>query len=243
MNVRRSLLWAGAVAALLLPSSLRAERPLEPPPFGMDRFRDLAASVRARRVLKDDRALARLNLGISVEDGVATVRGPVPSDAEGRRAVALLEGVRGIRAVRSNFYTETPREENLLGGLSRRPEMPQRFEASKPDVDAETLPARIPRVMPPAVVTGGATEAVAPRVFAPRPVALPPRAPDPPPGSLRDRIAAIRAADARFGTIPIVIDGTRLQVQQGAAEDDIIRALVDRLRRVPGVTEVELKSE
>ena len=242
MIVRRSLLWAGAVAALLLPSSLRAERPLEPPAYALDRIRDLATSVRARRVLKDDLALARLNLGISVEDGVATVRGPVPSDAEGRRAIALVEGVRGIRAVRSNFYTEAPRQENLLGGLSRRPEMPQRFEASKPVVDAETLPARIPRVMPPAVVTGGTTDSVAPQVFAPRPVALPPRAPDPP-GSLRDRIAAIRAADARFGTIPIVIDGTRLQVQEGAAQDDVIRALLDRLRRVPGVTEVELKSE
>jgi hypothetical protein len=242
MIVRRSLLWAGAVMALLPPSSLWAERPVEPPPFGLDRLRDLSASVRARRVLKDDRALARLNLGVSVEEGVATVRGPVPSDEEGRRAVALLEAVRGIRAVRSNFYTETPRGENLLGGLSRRPQMPQRFEASKPDVDAETLPARIPRVMPPAVVTGGATESTAPRVFAPRPVALPPRAPDPP-ESLRDRIAAIRAADARFGTIPIVVDGTRLQVQQGAAQDDVIRALLDRLRRVPGVTEVELKSD
>jgi hypothetical protein len=242
MIVRRSLLWAGAMVALLLPSSLRADRPPEPPPFGLDRLRDLAASVRARRVLKDDRDLARLNLGVSVEDGVATVRGPVPSDAEGRRAVALLEGVRGIRAVRAVFYPETPHESNLLGGLSRRPQLPQRFEASKPTAEAET-PPRLPRVTQPAVVTHGSSGPVAPQVFAPRAVALPPRAPDPPPGSLRDRIAAIRAADARFGTIPILIDGTRLPVQQGAAEDGVIRALLDRLRRVPGVTEVELKSE
>lgn len=242
MIVRRSLLWAGAIGAFLLPSLLRAGRPLEPPPPGRDRFRDLATSVRARLALKEDRVLARLNLGVSVEDGVATVRGPVPSDEEGRRAVIMLERIRGIREVRSNFYTETPREQNLFGGLSRRPQTPQVFKASKPDVDAETLPARIPRVMPPAVATGGATESVAPRVFAPRPVAGPPRAPDPP-GSLRERIAALREADVRFGTIPIVIDGTRLQVQQGAADDDVIRALVDRLRRVPGVTEVEMKSE
>src|SRR3569623_9259 len=132
MIVRRSLLWAGAIAALLLPSSLRADRPPEPPPFD----------------------LGRRNLGVSVEDGVATVRGPVPSDAEGRRAVALLEGVRGIRSVRPVFYPETPREPNLLAGLSRRPPLPQRFEASKPAADAEALPARVPRVMPPAVVTG-----------------------------------------------------------------------------------------
>ena len=241
MILRRSLLCMGVVLALLLPPSLRAERPLEPPAFTLDRIRDLAASVRARRSLKDDPALAGLNLGISVEDGVASVWGPVPSDAVGRRAVVLLESVRGIRAVRSNFYTETPREQNLLGELARRPEMLQRFEASKPDVDSETLP-RIPRVMPPAVVTNGspATPAPnAPQVFAPRPVTVPAAQPV----SFRDRIAAIRREDRRFGNIPIVLDGTRIQVQQSAGADDVIHDLVNRLRRLPGVTEVELKSE
>ena len=245
MILRRYLLCL-SVAMALVPSSLRAERPPEPPAFALDRIRDLAASVRARRVLKADPALDRLNLGISIEDGIASVWGPVPSDAVGRRAVVLLESVRGIRAVRSNFYTEAPREQNLLGDLARRPGMPERFEASKPDVDSETL-RRIPRVMPPAIVTrGSATSAdapAAPQVFAPRPVAVPAREPDPPVVPLRDRIAAIRRDDPRFGRIPIVIDGTRLQVQQNAASDDVIHDLVNRLRRLPGVTEVELKSE
>ena len=235
MVLRRSLLWAGALLALLLPSPLRAERPPEPPAFALDRIRDLVASVRAKRVLKDDRSLAGLNLGVTVEDGVANVWGPVPSDVVGRRAVVLLESVRGIRSVRSNFYAESPREENLLGGLARRPEMAQRFEASKPDVDAETLPKKF-RALPSAVVTNGSTVAGAPQVSAPRPVT-------PPTVTLRDRIAAIRKEDGRFANIPIVIDGTRLQVQQGAGADDVIRDLVGRLRRLPGVTEVELKSD
>jgi hypothetical protein len=238
MILRRYLLCVG-VSLALLPSPLRAERPPEPPAFVLDRISDLAASVRAKRVLKDDPTLAKLNLGISVEDGIAKVWGPVPSDDVGRRAVALLEGVRGIRAVRANFYPETPREANLLGGLARRPETPKRFEASKTDVDS-TTPPRAPRVMPPAVVTHGATAPSPAQVFAPRPVA---RVTAPPPGSIRERIVAIRRADARFGTIPVVIVGTRLQVQQGAADDEVTRALVDRLRRIPGVTEVELKSE
>jgi len=241
MILRRYLFCVG-VALALVPSPLRAELSLEPPGYVLDRMSDLAASVQARRVLKKDPALAKLNLGVSVEAGVASVWGPVPSDDVGRRAVGLLEGVRGIRAVRSNFYTETPREANLLGDLARRPQTPQRFEASKPDVDTETLP-RAPRVMPPAVVTNGSPAPSPAQVFAPRPVAAPARVPVPPPGSIRDRVAAIRRADARFATIPVVIVGTRLQVQQGAGSDDAIRALVDRLRRVPGVTEVELKSE
>ena len=242
MILRRYLLCL-CVSLALLPSSLRAERPLEPPAFALDRIRDLGASVRARRALKDDPALARLNLGISVEDGNASVWGPVPSDAVGRRAVVLLESVRGIRAVRSNFYIETPREQNLLGDLARRPEMPERFEASKPDVDSETL-RRIPRVMPPAIVTRGSGVAPpVPQVFAPRPVAVPARQPDPPVVPLGDRIAAIRRDDPRFARIPIVINGTKLQVQQNAGADDVIHDLVDRLRRLPGVTEVELKSE
>ena len=246
MILRRSLLCLG-VLLVFVPTSLRAEGPPEPPPaFVVDQIRDLGISVRARRVLKSDPALAALNLGISIEDGIASVWGPIPSDAVGRRAVVLLESVRGIRAVRSNFYAQTPREQNLLGDLARRLEMPERFEASKPDVDSETL-RKIPRVMPPAIVTRGSPASglapTAPQVFAPRPVTAPPKEPDPPVIPLRDRIASMRRDDPRFARIPILIYGTRIQVQQNAAADDVIRDLVNRLRRLPGVTEVELKSE
>jgi hypothetical protein len=59
---------------------------------------EIATIVRA--AFWQDKDLAPLNLQVSVEKGVATVEGPVPSGYLRRKAIALVESLRGIRGVR-----------------------------------------------------------------------------------------------------------------------------------------------
>jgi hypothetical protein len=56
----------------------------------------------ARVAFWQDAELAPHNLQVSVEQGVATVDGPVPSEYLRKRALALLQRLRGIRGVRDH---------------------------------------------------------------------------------------------------------------------------------------------
>ena len=57
---------AGLAMALSALPARAAGEPPRPPQSALNKLRDLSATVKARRLLQDDPALARLNLGVEV---------------------------------------------------------------------------------------------------------------------------------------------------------------------------------
>jgi hypothetical protein len=76
-------------------------------PVGRQEPRDLERELHARAALQRDRELVTFNLFVRVEQGVATVSGPVPSRELGERAVRVLKKVRDIHEVRNQTRVES----------------------------------------------------------------------------------------------------------------------------------------
>ena len=78
------------------------------PPRPQQDEHDIDVTVYARQALEKDKALAPLNLYVKVVLGVATVEGPVPSQALADHAVAVLKKVKGVYEVRRRFEFTPP---------------------------------------------------------------------------------------------------------------------------------------
>ena len=102
-HCRTLLLGTLGGMGLLGPPSLAAA-PAAQPAAAPPSLRDARLAMNARQALARDEQLARLNIGISVRQGVATIWGPVPSEAVARRAVERLREVKGLLEVRSQLY-------------------------------------------------------------------------------------------------------------------------------------------
>ncbi len=81
-------------------------------------YQDIRHTLLARKVLEDDPALATLNLGVKVENRVATLWGPVPSLELGGRAAERLRGRSEFRDVRNDLYFAV---NDLFGNLPSPP--------------------------------------------------------------------------------------------------------------------------
>src|SRR5438105_5481592 len=60
---------------------------------------DWQLTLRARNALWDDATFDKLNLGVRVRQGTATLQGPVPSAGVAAQAVDRLRKVTGVRGV------------------------------------------------------------------------------------------------------------------------------------------------
>ena len=240
MTLTRTHLWTAALLTLAL-STLPAravDEPPRPPTSALGKIRDLAATVRARRLLEEDRVLKALNLGVSVENGVVSVWGPIPSNAVGRQAIAKLETIRNITEVRSNFYlTDAP---TLTG--------PERVEAAKPEFET----GRLPQPREPANVAVRREQATedAPRLLAPRPLATARQEPiaavvnlPKPAASLTDLVREARQSEARFRDIAVEVRGQVVLVRRGDSRGRDVMDLVQKLRQIRGVSDVILTND
>src|SRR5262245_11256199 len=125
MTLLRTNPWTAACLVLAL-STLPAravEEPPRPPTSALGKIRDLAATVRARRLRDEGRSLRPLRLGVGVDNGVISVWGPVPSKEVARQAIAKLETIRNITEVRPNFYLSD----------NQSPARPERVASAKPE--------------------------------------------------------------------------------------------------------------
>jgi BON domain len=68
--------------------------------------RDWKLTLLARQALQSDRELAPHNLGVSVQDGVATLWGPMPSAPLARRAENRLRNLPDLLEVRNEFHVD-----------------------------------------------------------------------------------------------------------------------------------------
>lgn len=69
-----------------------------------DRTRfDLELTLRARRLLVEDPALARFEISVRIDDRIAELSGPVPSMEIAQRAEANLKGLLGLAGIRNRL--------------------------------------------------------------------------------------------------------------------------------------------
>jgi hypothetical protein len=194
-----------------------AGEPPRPPLSALSKLRDLGATVKARRLLQDDPALGRLNLGVEVSNGVATVWGPVPSLAVGHVAAMKLEGLPGIDKVKSSFYLEEPKD--LILELARPEAPPERVAVAKPRDEAVKVA----------------------RPAGEGPVLLGPRPAKPP--SPAELAARLQQSEPRFRGIGVEVTGGTVTVRRGDVAGRDVMDLVSQLRRIPGVREVVLTGD
>lgn len=232
MRLNQGLLWTAASFTLAL-SALPAwgiDEPPRPPASALGKIRDLAATVRARRLLQEDRVLGPLNLGVAVENGVVSLWGPVPSRDVARQAIAKMETIKGITDVRTNFYFKDNQSAST----------PERIATAKPEFETGKLP--VPQSPPADEV---------PKVFAPRPVAAAARREPPasvvhlpkPADSLTGKVSEARQSEARFRAIAVDVQDTVVLVRRAASPPRDVMDLVQKLRRIPGVSDVILTND
>jgi hypothetical protein len=218
-------------------------------------IRDLRLTVLARRALQNDRELSRLNLGVRVTDGVATVWGPVPSDAVARQAVAKVRSVNGIYDVRSELQYRRPAQRPLLADIGIPPRVPTRIEVAKPDTDTGAIRSR-PRDQ---TVMVGDRKGVRPTDLPPlkalpmpsepsttaRPAPATPaeKADRTPPVPLSVAVQRVKMSSSRFRSIPVELRGDVVVIGRSGADDEDVTALAQALRRVRGVSEVVVASD
>ncbi len=65
--------------------------------------KDWEVATRARAALSNDPDLAEFNLEVDVENGILTLRGPVPSEYYRIRANELARGVKGVKTIRNQI--------------------------------------------------------------------------------------------------------------------------------------------
>jgi hypothetical protein len=226
------------VAGLLLSGATPAgavDPPPRPPTSALGLIGDLRLTVLARRALQNDPALARLNLGVRVRDGVATVWGPVPSDTVARRTVAKLETINGIEQVRSELQVRRPADRPLLADIGIPPRLPTRM-AAKPDTASGAIR---PRPREASVVAG--EKKPSPRPATPPPAPAAGRAPAVVPLSVA--VERVRQSEPRFQAISVELRGDVVVIGRVGADAEDVTALAQALRRVKGVSEVMVASD
>ncbi len=216
--------------------------------------RDIMITLRARQALSRDPQLNTLRLGVTVDHGVATLWGPIPSDQAGHRAREVLEAVRGVLEVRQEFYQASAPvlpppldiEANWARQRPRKPDPPPVLTGSPLPPQEEddhwdgihVVTRRKIEMLPEPEISRVDTPP-RPGVSLLTPILIPP--PDPAleaEAALRKQLNRIRSSDPRFWSVQIeLIEGVViLKGRVREAEDRMI--LAQKLARLPGVTRV-----
>ena len=238
---RLGLLTAGT-ALLGLPASAA-------PTFNMPSLRDMQVTIFARRALSAYPTLAKLNLTVTVRDGVATVWGPVPNGQIGKQAVKQLEMVKGIYQVKSDlFIFESTRED--LAGVPFVFAAPTRSQSASPDRDS----GQISNLAGPLNLRAAAP--VAPSLLPAAVALLPPVAVPESRGAAVSTVSAsksiselvvrgidrLRQADQRFRAIGVEVRDGAVTLRSGTALGEHVMAFAQAIARLPGVERVVVQN-
>jgi hypothetical protein len=207
-----------------------------------------------------------LNLGVKVKGGVATLWGPVPSEAVARQALKIVGNVEGVIRVESDLHVE--RRSSSLACLPRSP--PTRVSTASPDRASWSLDllngaardaAPPPLCLPsPAVETTPPARSLRDRLLAaghkkpdrearanPRAVPLVlPRKENPPPtilpavstDALLSAVRRLQRDDVGFQAVQFEVRGGTVVVHPGEAAQEYAMAFAEKVRKLPGVIEV-----
>ena len=221
------------------------------PAAAVPTLRDMQVTIHARRALLEDAELSKLNLGVHVRNGTATVWGPVPSIELGKRAVQQLELVKGVFQVVANLYLATPKADDLPA-LSYVFDPPTQSASASPDRDSGRIGNLTGRVFPLPEPEGASNlhasvSLLAPVALAdtPRPAAVPVPPPAPVAPAVESPAAAIdrlRTADERFRPIAAELQGGVVIVHGGTARGETVMAFAQAISQLPGVERVVLQN-
>src|SRR5262245_20453173 len=85
---------------------------------------DSTLQLQIRDSLTETPAIAKLNIGVRVRDGIVTLQGPVPTRNDAQNVVVLVRKMPGVSEVRDELYTPGP--DNRLSQTLPRPVTTQR---------------------------------------------------------------------------------------------------------------------
>jgi len=234
--------------ALVATQSLAVDEPPRPPMTALGKIRDLAATVKARRMIEQDPTLAALNLGVDIENGLARIWGPIPSEKVGEKAVLKLKMIPDISEVRPTFYLEDPAKDPVA--ITNTNEDLKRVAVAKPEIETGQMPNSTINGTSPPETQPTKTPEQAPRLFAPR-VSTKGRANNEtlvrnsaePIESLSDQIRDIQKSDTRFTSIHVENQRGNLVVRRNDVNGRTVMELVGKLRQLPGVRNVMIASD
>jgi osmotically-inducible protein OsmY len=215
-----ALFGRAAIAGAIGCAALTAAGGADPP--AAVTFNDGAVTLRAKKALWDNPTLLKLNLGVRVQNGVATLHGPIPHAALAEQAISSVRGVAGVRDVVSELYVVSP--DSPLAQAMKDP-VTARRPAVTPD---EMTRTPIESVRPAESERPGTT----PQSFVP-PLAAPTKA-----TPLIEQIAQLRDRDQRFAEIRIEIRSGHVTLRGIVSRSQDAWDFVRLVRGLPGVAGV-----
>ena len=237
----------GAIAVLtaaILGASAGLQRAAEPTPTDKKlSFRDIQLSVNARKALAEDPDLGPANLGVRVQDNVAVLWGPAPSEDLKRRAVEIVKKVKGVYEVRdAEVYIAAAAP--VVEAPPLPPPAPNetlRTESASPDFVSGTIGSLTGRPSPDA--------AAAPVVVLRAPLPLGDSEPAqtvsaaPPVEGLSAAVEHMHQSEARFRALDCRLDGdvAFVRAEAGRAEDAM--AFARAIARVPGLSRIVIQND
>jgi osmotically-inducible protein OsmY len=187
---------------------------------------DDTLTLRAKKALWDNPALVKLNLGVRVRNGTATLHGPVPFAVLAEQAVSCVRSVSGIREVISELYVVPA--DNPLAQAIKEPVTARRTDETNDGPRARGSPA--PDVRLPFEPSPLPNPAMQPVV---QPVPTPAK-----PVPLIEQIAQMRDRDLRFAGIRIEVRGGQVTLRGTVARSQDAWEFARGVRALPGVTGV-----
>ncbi len=220
-----------------------------------DTARDVRQTMEARKLLADEPDLEAFNIGVSVQNRVATLWGPVPSIEVAFRAELVLRTMFELTAVRNELFVC-----ELVEPMRKKPLRIDNPPRLLPDLAPPKLPV-LPRLLPgaPGVLMGSEnkrpvsqpTAKAKPLPVLPRIEAnIPAPAPAPAPATDGDQqlVTAVRnllAANASFAQVQFIVKDGRVYLRTIGPDADSLQEaarVVARLPNVAGVVLVEQDS-
>jgi hypothetical protein len=184
---------------------------------------DMQLTLQARHALWSEDPFDKLNLGVSVRDGIAILSGPVPSTAVAEQAVAMLRNVPGVRNVTNETYVP-PADEALAQS------MPHPVTARRPSVSVgPAVPLPEPVVPPPPAVAVAPPKKISESLSPVLPVKR---------MTLLDQIEALRLDDRRFQNVRVELRDGVVVLRGSVTRSADAWELAATLRQIPGVTGV-----
>jgi osmotically-inducible protein OsmY len=191
------------------------------PPVG-----DGALTLRAKKALWDNPALVKLNLGVRVRNGVATLHGPVPFAVLADQAVSCVRSVPGVREVVNELYAVSA--DNPLARAIKEPVTARRTDDDKAGSRGPGAPAPDPaKPVEPSPLQSPISQTAV------QPVPTPTK-----PAPLIEQIAQMRDRDLRFSGIRLEVRGGQVTLRGTVSRSQDAWEFARAVRALPGVTGV-----
>ncbi|MFO0807312.1 MAG: BON domain-containing protein [Gemmataceae bacterium] len=177
--------------------------PAAPPPS------DWLLTLQARNALWERPSLSKLNVAVTVHDGIVVISGTVASLAQIEEADKVVRGLTGVREVVNELYV--PPVDRL-----EQP-VPRPSSSARPSVPTPGVPAtETQKVLEPPTAVKAA----------------------PPPPTLAERIDQVRAGDRRYRDIRFDVQGGRVTLRGSVAKSQDAWDFAREVGRLPGVSGV-----